>query len=102
MTVNPTLCASTYPDEACVSNVVDSHCKILTSAEVSYNCTDKGLNRKACLENTTGACYYDSDKLQCFEVSGTAAYSVACFSLVNKLGCLASLQYNCKWVDDSC
>ncbi|CAD8131653.1 unnamed protein product [Paramecium octaurelia] len=102
MTVNPTLCASTYPDEACVSNFADSHCKVVTAGDTSYGCLEKGLNKKACLENTNGACYYDSDKLLCLEVSGTAAYQVSCFGDVNKLGCLASLLYPCKWADNAC
>lgn len=65
LTVNPTLCASTYPDEACISDTANSHCKIIASTEVTHSCADKGLNQKACLENTIQACFYDSDKMQC-------------------------------------
>lgn len=74
LTVNPTLCASTFSFEACVSNFADSHCKVLLASETSYGCLEKGLNRKACLENTNGACYYDTDKLLCLEMTGTLAY----------------------------
>ncbi|CAD8044033.1 unnamed protein product [Paramecium primaurelia] len=86
------LCSKGSNANACMANSSNTGC--ITFSYTIEICENMGLNKKACLEQTTGYCKWQNNQCQNSQLD-----NLNCNSEVNKNTCLAINDNLCQWND---
>ncbi|CAD8137956.1 unnamed protein product [Paramecium pentaurelia] len=86
------LCSKGSNANACMANSSNTGC--ITFSYTIEICENMGLNKKACLEQTTGYCKWQNNQCQNSQLD-----NLNCNSEINKNTCLAINDNLCQWND---